>query len=277
MPAPSVESSIRPENYGFLQEFVYRESGIVLEAGKHYLVDARLSGLTRENGLESLNDLCALLRATSAGSLGRQVVEAMTTNETYFFREPAQYDALRKSILPPLIESRQRNRKLSFWSAAASTGQEAYTLAILLLEMGLSGWNLDILCTDFSTQVLQKARAGKYLQIEVNRGLPTPFLLKYFRRAGLEWEIQEEVRRMVRFQQFDLRQSMRALGPFDVVFCRNVLIYFDLPTRKHIVEQIRGTLPHGGCLFLGTTETGQCIDKRFERKTVGDATLFEAR
>jgi len=156
----------------------------------------------------------------------------MTTNETYFFREPAHYQALRDAILPELLRTRQVARKLSFWSAASSTGQEAYSLAMMLLEMGVPDWNTEILATDLSDRVLDRARSGKYSQLEVNRGLPAPLLVKYFRRAGLEWQLKDEVRRMVRFQPFDLRSSMRALGPFDVVLCRNVLIYFDLETRK---------------------------------------------
>jgi chemotaxis protein methyltransferase CheR len=273
-------AGLLPENYRFLQDYIRRESGIVIESEKEYLLDARLSGLARESGLGSLNDLCALLRATAPAPLRRRVVEALTTNETYFFREPAQFEALRNVVLPELRQQRQATHKMSFWSAAASTGQEAYTLAILLHEMGLDGWNIDILATDFSTQVLDRARSGQFSQLEVNRGLPAPLLLKYFRRNGLHWEIKNELKRMVRFEQTDLRTSKRAYGPFDVVFCRNVLIYFDMATKRKILEEVHGTLFRGGFLLLGATETGlppgEGMDTRFRHRSIGDVTFYEA-
>jgi chemotaxis protein methyltransferase CheR len=268
---------IFPENYKYLQEFIYRESGIVLEAEKQYLLDARLLGLAREAGVTTLNDLCALLRASQGPALRQKVVDAMTTNETYFMREPAHYDALRNSILPDLIKLKDGSRRLRFWSAASSTGQEAYSLAMMLLEMGLGNWNIEILGTDLCTQVLERAGKGSYTQLEMNRGLPSSLLLKYFRRSGLNWEIKDEVRRMVRFQQFDLRSSMRSLGPFDAVFCRNVLIYFDLPTKTKIIQEIHGTLFRGGYLFLGSTETSLPVGDQFERKSISDATIYEAK
>ena len=275
-PVTTGESQILPENYRFLQDFVYRESGIVLEEDKHYLLDARLLGLVREQGLTSLNDLCALLRATQGDTIRRRVVDAMTTNETYFMREPAHYDALRNRILPELVKLREATRKLRFWSAACSTGQEAYSLAMMLTEMGLGDWNIEILGTDLSSAVVERARVGRFSQLEMNRGLPASLLLKYFRRVGLEWEIKPELRKMARYECFDLRKSMRAMGPFDVVFCRNVLIYFDLRTKQEIVEQIHGTLFRGGYLVLGSTETGIPVKDHFQRRSVGDATLYEA-
>lgn len=268
---------ILPENYKYLQEFIYRESGIVLEEEKQYLLDARLLGLARESGVTTLNDLCALLRAAQGPALRQKVVDAMTTNETYFMREPAHYDALRNVILPDLVKLKGGSQRLRFWSAASSTGQEAYSLAMMLLEMGLGNWNIEILGTDLCTQVLERAAKGSYTQLEMNRGLPSPLLLQYFRRAGLNWKIKDEVRRMVRFQPFDLRSSMRSLGPFDAVFCRNVLIYFDLPTKTKIIEEIHGTLFRGGHLFLGSTETSLPVGDQFERKSIADATIYEAR
>ncbi len=275
-PVTADESKILPENYRFLQDFVYRESGIVLEEDKQYLLDARLLGLVREQGLTSLNDLCALLRATMGDGVRQKVVDAMTTNETYFMREPAHYDALRNKVLPELAKQRETTRKLRFWSAACSTGQEAYSLAMMLTDMGFGDWNIEILGTDLSSAVLERARRGRFSQLEMNRGLPASLLLKYFRRAGLEWEIKPELRQMTRFEAFDLRKSMRALGPFDVVLCRNVLIYFDLQTKQEIVGQIHGTLFRGGYLVLGSTETGMPVKDHFKRCSIGDATLYEA-
>ncbi|MBZ5725796.1 MAG: protein-glutamate O-methyltransferase CheR [Acidobacteriia bacterium] len=269
-------AAIRPDNLDFLRRHIYAGSGIVLETEKQYLLDARLSPIAREQGLGSLDDLCALLRATSESPLHRRVVEAMTTNETYFFREPAHYQALREVILPNLLQTRQTARKLSFWSAAASTGQEAYSLAMMLLEMGVQGWDAEILGTDLSSQVLERAQSGRYTQLEVNRGLPAALLLKYFRRVGLDWELKEEVRRMVRFQSFDLRSKMRAMGPFDVVFCRNILIYFDLATKKSILEEMQGTLFRGGHLLLGSTEAGAPLGDGYTRQAVGSITAYVA-
>ena len=274
---PNPAAAIDPENYKFLQEYVYRESGIVLDGDKQYLFEARLTPILRQRQLSSLNDLCALLQtAKSDAPLKRQVVEAMATHETSFFRESVQYDALRTIVLPELIAQRRDSKRLSFWSAAASSGQEAYSLAIMLLEMGLGDWNIQILATDLSTQVLERARTGKFLQIEVNRGLPVSHLVKYFTRAGLDWQLKDEVRRMVRFAPLDLRQSMRTLGPFDIVFCRNVLIYFDIESKKKILAEIRETLFRGGYLLLGGSETTLNLDERFVRKLVGPAVFYQA-
>jgi chemotaxis protein methyltransferase CheR len=229
--------------------------------------------IVRKNNLASIDQLCDKVRQTNS-ALRREVVDAMTTNETLFFRDVAPFHALRNSILPPLLERRKLLRKLSFWSAAASSGQEAYSLAMMLLEMGLKDWTIDILGTDLSSQMVERARSAKYMQIEVNRGLPAPYLVKYFTRQGLDWAIKDDVRRMVRFEQFDLRQNMKAMGPFDVVFCRNVLIYFDVATKKKILGEIFGTLHRGGHLILGAAETTLNLDDRFTRTPVGDAIFY---
>jgi chemotaxis protein methyltransferase CheR len=269
-------ADIEPANYRFLQEYVYHESGIVLDHDKHYLTEARLMPIVHDRQLSTLNDLCALLRATGDPPLRQQVVDAMTTNETLFFRDLPQFQALQQVVIPELVERRQATRKLSFWSAAASSGQEAYTLAMMLLEMGLGGWNLDIFGTDLSVSVVERARAGQFMQIEVNRGLPVKYLVKYFTRSGLNWRLKDEIRSMVRFDVFDLRGNMRTLGPFDIVFCKNVLIYFDIDTKRKILSDIRGTLYNGGYLLLGGSETVLNLDDNYERKTIGAATFFQA-
>jgi chemotaxis protein methyltransferase CheR len=270
-------TEIHLENYRFLQQQVYSQTGIVLDGEKHYLFESRLTPIVKQLGLDSINDLCALLQATCAPAIDRQVVEAMTTNETYFFRDPAHYEAIKTVLLPRLKEERRDTRKLRFWSAAASTGQEAYSLAMLLLESGLSDWNVQILGTDFSSQVLERARSGKYQQIEVNRGLPAALVVKHFRRAGVDWQLSEQVRRMATFETIDLRDSMRALGPFDLVFCRNVMIYFDAETKKNILKELHGTLSRGGWLLLGGAETAFGVEEWFERTTVGNAIVYVAR
>ncbi len=277
MQSQSTVAEIHPENYRFLQEHVYSQVGIVLEEDKHYLFESRLAPIVRQLGLSTINDLCALLKSKSQTAVGRQVVEAMTTNETYFFRDPAQYDAIRNALLPRLMADRPSTKKLRFWSAAASTGQEAYSLAMLLLALGLSDWNAQILGTDFSSQVLERARSGKYQQIEVNRGLPAALLVKHFRQTGAEWQLNDAVRRMVSFETIDLRSSMRALGPFELVFCRNVMIYFDAKTKRDILKELHGTMFRGGWLLLGGVETAFGVEEWFERLSVGNATVYVAR
>lgn len=271
------DREIFPENYRFLQEHVRAQVGIVLEDNKHYLFESRLAPIIKQHGLGSINDLCTLLRGKHDVQLAHQVVEAMTTNETYFFRDPAQYEAIRTVLLPKLKEERRYTRSLRFWSAASSTGQEAYTLAMVLLESGLQHWNLQILGTDFSAKVVERARTGIYQQIEVNRGLPSTLLVKYFRRAGLDWQLSDTVRRMVRFETIDLRKSMHSLGPFDLVFCRNVMIYFDHETKRKIMKEIHSTLSRGGWLLLGGAETAVNLDERFDRRPVGNVSVYVAR
>ena len=277
MHSPTSIAEIHSDNYKFLQEHVYHHAGIVVEMDKHYLFESRLTPIVRQLGLGSINDLCALLQATRETEIGLQVVEAMTTNETYFFRDPAHYDAIRTVLLPKLKEDRKDTKKLRFWSAASSTGQEAYSLAMLLLGEGLNNWNIHILGTDFSSQAVERARSGKYKQIEVNRGLPAALLVKHFRRSGVDWQLSDAVRAMARFETIDLRKSMRALGPYDLVFCRNVMIYFDAETKKKILKELHGTLFRGGWLLLGGAETAFGVEDLFERRAVGNATIYVAR
>jgi chemotaxis protein methyltransferase CheR len=277
MESRTLNAEILPENYRFLQEHVHSQVGIVLEDNKHYLFESRLAPIVKQHGLRSINDLCMVLRAKRDVDLAHQVVEAMTTNETYFFRDPAQYEAIRTVLLPRLKEEKQDTRNLRFWSAASSTGQEAYSLAMLLLENGLQEWNIQIFGTDFSDKMVERARSGTYQQIEVNRGLPAAMLVKYFRRCGLDWQLSDVVRRMVRFETIDLRKSMRTLGPFDLVFCRNVMIYFDNDTKRNIMKEIHSTLCRGGWLLLGGAETATSLEERFERLAVGNVTVYAAR
>lgn len=267
---------ITPENYAFLQNRIYADSGIVLDETKHYLIESRLLPIVRKEKLGTLDELCVRLRTSENAGLRRQVVEAMTTNETLFFRDIAVFDTLRDKVLPALVENRRVSRTLNIWSAAASSGQEAYSLAILLLEMGLAGWNIRIFGTDLNSQILEQARTGRYIQLEVNRGMPAKYLVKYFQRAGLEWQIKDDLRRMVEFQTFDLRQSMRGLGPFDLILCRNVLIYFDVKTKKQILGEIRGVLNTQGLLLLGSAETTINLDDRFARRVIGQSVFYEA-
>jgi chemotaxis protein methyltransferase CheR len=271
-------SKIHPDNYRFLQEHIRRQSGIVLDDGKDYLVEARLLPVALDHGLKGLDDLCTRLRLLSDISLQRKVVEAMTTNETFFFREPAHFEALRTQVLPALIEARRKEKKLSLWSAAASTGQEAYSLAMLLCEMGLGLWDVRIVGTDIAATVVDRACAGVYNQVEIERGLPLALRSKYCaKREDDSWEIDPRLRRMTTFRHFDLRYNVRALGRFDIVFCRNVLIYFDPLTKSRIVEDIHSALHPGGYLFLGGSEVSLPVGPGFTRVVSGDATFFQSR
>ncbi|MGB9199517.1 MAG: protein-glutamate O-methyltransferase CheR [Terriglobales bacterium] len=263
-------------NYQFLKEYLYRESGLVLDNGKNYLLESRLIPILKRQKLTTLNDLCVSLQRNPKNSLHREVVEAMTTNETMFFRDPDLWHELKATVLPELIEYRKDSKRLRFWSAASSSGQEAHSLSMALLEMGLGGWDIKILGTDFSQQMVERASSGQYSQLEANRGLPAPYLVKYFTRNGLQWHIKEEVKRWVRFEQLDLRQKLGALGPFDIVFCRNVLIYFDVPTKQKILKEVREALCRGGHLILGSAETVLNLDTSFERRPIGKASFYRA-
>jgi chemotaxis protein methyltransferase CheR len=276
MPTGSNVNTIQTDNYEFLKNYIHRESGIMLDNDKHYLLEARLLPIVQQSQLASLDALCTALRSNGEPQLRKKIVEAMTTHETLFFRDVAPFDALKTEVLPALIEQRRATRKLSFWSAAASSGQEAYSLAMLLLEMGLESWNIQILGTDLSEQILDRAREGRYMQIEVNRGLPANYMVKYFERQGLDWKIKDHLRRMVHYERFDLRQSMRTKGPFDVIFCRNVLIYFDTETKKKILGELRAALFPGGHLILGGAESTLNLDNEFKRVPAGRTVFYQA-
>jgi len=266
-------TELTQDNYAFLQQHLYRNSGIVLDAGKRYLIEARLLPIVARQRLGTLNELCRVLRVNPAHPLNREVTDALTTNETLFFRDPTIWQALRTSVLPELINARRATKRLRFWSAASSSGQEAYSLSILLHELGLTGWDIQITGTDVSSRMVQRAREGRYSQLEVNRGLAAAHLVKYFVRHGLDWQVRNEIKAWVRFEELDLREPLRRFGPFDLVFCRNVLIYFDVATKQRILNEIRGTIFRGGYLVLGSAETALNIDDSFERKTIGQATF----
>jgi chemotaxis protein methyltransferase CheR len=270
-------AAILPENYRFLQEHVYSNVGIVLEDDKHYLLESRLAPIVKQLGLASINELCTFLKTGIHSDIGHQLAESMTTNETYFFREPAQFDMIRKVLLPALKEERKDFRNMRFWSAASSTGQEAYSLAMVLLEDGFQDWNISIFGTDYSSAVIKRARSGTYQQIEVNRGLPAQMLVKYFRRSGMEWQLSDSLRSLVQFETIDLRTSLRAMGLFDMVLCRNVMIYFDSETKRKIMKEIHGTMFRGGWLLLGGAESAFGLDEYYEKRQIGNMTVYVAR
>ena len=259
-------TNLQTSDFDYIRALVRERSAIVLEAGKEYLVQARLLPVAHQQGLDDVNALVARLKRGEP-ALTTQVVEAMTTNETSFFRDVHPFEALRAEVLPSLLESRRTQRTLRIWSAASSTGQEAYSIAMVLREHfpELAGWNLSILGTDLSRDVLQKASEGRYAQIEVNRGLPAPMLIKYFDRVGPAWKAKPELRTMCEFKALNLVAPWPALPRMDIVFLRNVLIYFDVETKRDVLTKMRSTLAPDGYLFLGAAETTLQFDGLFER------------
>ena len=199
--------NLTAENFRFLCQTVYQQSGIVLDDSKSYLIEARLTPVAKDEGAASLDGLCNLIRALGGNRIRDKVVEAMTTNETLFFRDLAPFEALEKVVIPELLDKQKGNRLLRFWSAAASSGQEPYSLAMMWLEMGNLARDLEILGTDLSDEIPAKAKAGKYMQLEVNRGLPAKYLVKHFTRQNLEWEISSSIRDMVRWKKFNLKDN----------------------------------------------------------------------
>ncbi len=272
---PEQLKNLTAENFRFLCQTVYQESGIVLDDSKGYLLEARLVPVAKDEGAASLDGLCNLIRSMGGRRVRDKVVEAMTTNETLFFRDLAPFQTLETVVIPELLERQKGSRALRFWSAACSSGQEPYSLAMMWLDMGNLAQEIEILGTDISGEILDKARDGKYMQLEVNRGLPAKYLIKHFMRHNMEWEISSSIRDMVEWKKFNLKDNPVLLGTFDVVLCRNVLIYFDIETKRQILRNIRKTLAPGGYLILGSSETTLNIDETFSRRQVGRAILYQ--
>lgn len=262
---------ISPATFGLLQKHVYSSTGIVIDNTKEYLLENRLNPIVQEMKLGSLEALCQTLTREPSGMVSRMVVDSITTNETLFFRDIATFNALRDAVLPQLVKA-AGTRKLRIWSAAASSGQEVYSIAMTLLEMGLSRHSVEIHATDISEKILEKARDGKYVQFEVNRGLPSPLLARYFTRTGLSWRIRDDIRSMVRFDQHDLRKPYRH-GPFDLVLCRNVLIYFDGNTKKQVLQHLADTMDKEKVLVLGCAENVTATGLPLQR-TVTNGSAF---
>jgi chemotaxis protein methyltransferase CheR len=244
-------------DFEYLRAYLKQRSGLALTVEKRYLVESRLSPVCRRFGLGTLRDLVGALKLARDGAIERAVVEAMTTNETFFFRDRTPFDLFNDVILPEALARNAARRRLRIWCAASSTGQEPYSLAMLLQEAGpkLAGWQVDIVATDLSSEVIEKARLGLYSHFEVQRGLPVQWLLKYFTQVGEQWHIAPSLRAMVEYRQLNLLHGFEGLGQFDVIYCRNVLIYFDAPTKSDIMARLAGSLAPGGAVLLGAAET----------------------
>jgi chemotaxis protein methyltransferase CheR len=247
---------VTPSDYEYLRKLLKERSGLDLSADKQYLVESRLVPLARRASLPGIPELVVKMKG-GADALTADVVEAMTTNETFFFRDKIPFDHLKEAILPALIQARAARRALRIWCAASSTGQEPYSIAMCLKEAGhlLAGWRTEIIATDLSLGVLEKSKAGIFSQFEVQRGLPIQMLVKYFTQNGELWQLNAEIRGMVQHRQLNLLQDFSHLGMFDIIFCRNVLIYFDQPTKANIFERIARMLEPDGVLALGAAES----------------------
>jgi len=256
---------VTPLDYEYLRKLLKDRSGLVLSADKQYLVESRLTPLARKAGIASLGELVSKLKANNE-RLIVEVVEAMTTNESFFYRDKVPFDHFKDAIMPSLIAARAKERRIRIWCAAASTGQEPYSLAMCLKEMKdkVAGWRIDILGTDLSTEVLEKAKAGVYSQFEVQRGLPIQMLVKHFTQTGDTWQISPEIRAMVQYKPLNLLADFSHLGNFDVVFCRNVLIYFDQDTKIGVLNRIAKMLEADGFLVLGAAETVVGLTEAFK-------------
>jgi chemotaxis protein methyltransferase CheR len=272
-------SSVSVDDFTFVASYLREKSAISIGPGKEYLVESRLATVARDTGYDNVTALIRALRQPAPNPrVSLAVVEAMTTNETSFFRDHHPFEVMRMQLLPELLKRNASQRRLSVWSAASSTGQELYSIAMLLDTHfpELAAWDLSLYGTDLSTEVVAKAGAGRFSPLEVNRGLSAPMLVKYFERQGAGYQIDERLRRICRFKQMNLASPWPSMPPFDIVFCRNVLIYFDLPVRQQILDRIRKALVPGGYLVLGTAETTVGVVEGYNAVRHGQTTVFQA-
>jgi chemotaxis protein methyltransferase CheR len=265
--------SLTHDTFDFVADLVRRRSAIQLEPGKEYLVESRLLPLARDGGHDGVDGYVRAVRAGRRESDLADIVEALTTNETSWFRDATPFSALRTHVVPALRADRPVLDRVRVWSAACSTGQEPYSIAMTLAEVLGPSTRVEITATDLSDQVLAQARSGRYSQLEVNRGLPAPMLVRYFRRNGADWQIADELRTAVSFQKHNLLDATPA-GPFDIVFLRNVLIYFDLETKRSILSRVHRALRPGGFLVLGAAETTIGVDGDWERVPVERGSVY---
>jgi chemotaxis protein methyltransferase CheR len=269
--------SLSAQEFAFISGLVRRDAAIVLETGKEYLVEARLMPLARALGVPTVSEFVNHAQRRPEPDTRRRIVDALTTNETSFFRDGEPFNQLVTMVLPDLIARRAGNRSLKIWSAACSSGQEPYTLAMVLQDSLPVGWSFEIVGTDISSEMLGRAEAGQYSQLEVNRGLPATLLVRHFERSGASWKVSPALRRTVSFQRLNLAAPLPALGPFDIVFIRNVLIYFDVQTKRSVLQRVASTLRPDGWLFLGSAETTIGIDDHYERVVAGRTSAYRLR
>jgi chemotaxis protein methyltransferase CheR len=264
-------------DFGFVCEIVKDEAAIVLEQGKEYLVESRLIPLAKTEGFSGLSEMLWAARSEEQPILKKKIIEALTTNETSFFRDYEPFEVMKTTLLPEVIGKRSKEKRLTIWSAATSTGQEPYSICMMLRDNfpQLTGWDIKIIGTDINRAVLHKAQQGIYSHFEINRGLPATSLIKHFDKKDKEWQIKPEIRKMVEFSELNLIKPFPPTLPrFDFIFLRNVLIYFDKETKRSILEKVRGVLKNDGYLFLGASETTLNIDDSFDRRVIGKTSCY---
>ena len=265
------------QEFEVIRKLLHERSAIALDPSKRYLVESRLAPVLRRLNLSSIADLVVQLRGRPVNGLYRQIVEAMVTTESSFFRDHHPFEALRKVVIPDLLERRRADRKLHIWCAASSHGQEPYSIALLIKEHfpELAGWKVSLLASDLSREVLARAREGRFNQIEVNRGLPAALKVKYFEQNGADWQLKPAIRSMVDFQEINLAQHWPSLPPMDLVLIRNVMIYFDVETKKTILGKLTRLLKPDGYLILGGAETTINLDNSYRRVEPLKAGLYQ--
>lgn len=273
---------IAPQDFEYICELIRRRAGITLEPGKEYLVESRLVPLAKQEGLKGIEDLLAKMKTGPlAMSLTRKVIESMTTNETSFFRDIHPFDALRDKVIPDLIARRSTTRTLSIWCAAASSGQEPYTILMLLREnfpqLFNGGWRFQFVGTDLSSEMIRRCREGKFSQLEINRGLPAQLMVKYFKKTGMDWQIDEQLRKACEFREMNLCDEWTGLSNIDIVFMRNVLIYFSVETKRQILGKVRKVMKPDGYLFLGGAETTINIDESYDRLQIQRSGIYQVK
>jgi chemotaxis protein methyltransferase CheR len=269
--------TLTAQEFTYISSLVRRDAAIVLEPGKEYLVEARLMPLARQAGASTVSEFVHRAQQRPEPEIQRRIVDALTTNETSWFRDGEPFTAMTTMVLPELLSRRATTRHLRVWSAACSSGQEPYTLAMQLQDNLPGGWAYEILGTDISTEMLQRAEAGNYSQLEINRGLPAASLVRHFERVGAHWRVSPQLRRNVSFRRLNLAAPLPPLPPFDVIFLRNVLIYFDVETKRSVLQRVSAALKPDGWLFLGSAETTIGIDDRFERVVTGRTSAYRLR
>ena len=267
------------EDVAYIRNLVRVRSAMVLEPEKTYLLKSRLEPFAKQEGFGSMADLVSQLRQTSYGPLHKRVVEAMTINETSFFRDLVPFQALKDRLLPEVIQANWDIKRLHIWCGASSSGQEPYSILLTILHHfpELTSWHIRLIATDLSQEMIKRGQEGRYGPFEVNRGLSPPMLNTYFSRQGMEWQIRDDVRNMIEFREMNLAGSWLVLPTMDLVFIRNVMMYFDMETRKDILRRIRGILAPHGYLILGATETTLAVDDHFERVPVNGTSVYRGR
>ncbi|HVQ95329.1 MAG TPA: CheR family methyltransferase [Mycobacteriales bacterium] len=269
--------ALNAQEFSWVCDLVRRESAIVLGPGKEYLVESRLLPLARKAGMSSVTEYISTAQRRPVPGMTKTIVEALTTNETSWFRDIEPFSLLTESVLPALTNSRGSGTTVRIWSAACSSGQEPYSVAMLLQDKLPPGWSYQIHATDLSTEMLTRAEGGRFSQLEMNRGLPAPMLVRHFDRVGADWQVAAALRKHITFAQVNLAGALPAVPPFDVVFLRNVLIYFDLDTKRSILQRVRKLLRPEGWLFLGSAETTLGLDGDFERVATRKTSVYRLK